>query len=52
MVTVTTLSHNDQNPVMANDHHTMEAAVTAHTFTNIIQILYHKAQNLSTANTH
>jgi hypothetical protein len=43
------LSHKVQNPLTANDHHTMTAVIT-HTFINII--LY-KAQNpLATANDH
>jgi hypothetical protein len=49
MATVIILSHEAQNPLTANDHHTMTTVITIYTFINILR----KAKNpLTTANDH
>jgi hypothetical protein len=43
------LSHKAQNPLTANDHHTMATSKTTHTHTHTYSyMLSHKAQNLIT----
>jgi hypothetical protein len=53
MASVITLSHKAQNPLTANDHHTMATSITTHTHTHThthtySYMLSHKAQNLIT----